>query len=471
MNYKIWRKNSNSKYLTIESTFLNLHESPQTVHLPAWRPGRYEFQNFAKYIKNVTATSENGEQLTIKKTSKDTWQVVSELHKNIKIQYEFYADIQNAGGSFVNNTFFYMNPINCCMYIENKQDEPCSVEIELEENKDVACGMEHTKSGNKTIFNAASFHDLVDSPIMISSKIQHRTYQCDGNTFHIWIKGKIEVPWEKVLIDFEKFTQEQINIFGEFPEKDYHFMLWMMPNAYYHGVEHKNSTMMTLGPDGQNFDDMYTDLLGLASHELFHTWNVKKIRPIELMPYDYSKENYFTTCFVAEGLTTFYGDWILYRSGVYTKAQYLNELETTLKRHFENSDSSGQSLLESSYDLWLDGYEAGIPNRKVSVYYKGAIAGLILHHLFQTTHKSLDDLMKMLWLKFGKPFKGYSYEEYQECCENLAGSSLSTYFKEVIEGNGSLKIQASEALSIFNFEMSESSNGQITLIEKQGNIT
>jgi predicted metalloprotease with PDZ domain len=469
MNYKIWRNNNNSKYLTIEATFLNLHKSPQSIHLPAWRPGRYEIQNFAKYIKNVKASSESGEPLAIKKTLKDVWEVDIQGHKNIKVQYEFYADIQNAGGSFVNTDFLYLNPINCCMYIENKQEEVCNIEIEFEQNKDVACGLVHIKNGRSTLLKASTYHDLVDSPIMISSKIQHKTYLCDGHTFHIWIKGKIEVPWEKVLVDFEKFTQEQINIFGEFPEKDYHFMLWMLPNAYYHGVEHKNSTMMTIGPDGQNFDDMYTELLGLASHELFHVWNVKNIRPLELLPYDYAKENYFNTCFVVEGLTTFYGDWVLFRSGVYSKKEYLNELETTFRRHFGNSDSSSQSLLESSYDLWLDGYEAGVPNRKVSVYFKGAIAGLILHHVLQSSNKGLDDLMKMLWLKFGKPYKGYTYQDYQKCCEEIADVSLDAYFKTVIEGNISLKILAEEALKIFNFEMKDGVNGQLTLIDREEN--
>ncbi len=463
MNYKIWRTDTNTKYINIEAQFSGVNKSIQTVHLPAWRPGRYEIQNFAKNIGLVTAKAENGEELYIIKSKKDAWKIKTNGNENISVIYEFYADIQNAGGSYIDDNLVYINPINCCMYIEEKQNEACTLEINFDQNKDVACSMPFKKETYLTTFSASSYHDLVDSPIMISSKIQHKTYACDGHTFHVWVKGKIEINWDILLHDFKGFTQEQINIFGEFPEEEYHFMLWMMPNAYYHGVEHKNSTMMTLGPDDQSFEDMYSDLLGLASHELFHTWNVKKIRPLELLPYDYSKENYFNTCFVAEGLTTFYGDWILFRCGVFTKEQYKKELESTLKRHFDTSNNAKQSLLESSFDLWLDGYQAGIPERKVSVYHKGAIAALILHDIFLKSNKSLDDLMKILWIKYGIPYKGYSYKDYQLCCEETKGEKLNEYFEEVIAGNQSLLQLTQNALKSFGFSINMAENGLLVL--------
>ncbi|AWV99115.1 M61 family metallopeptidase [Arcticibacterium luteifluviistationis] len=466
MNYKISHKNTHTKYIQVEACFSNVSKKLLNVNLPAWRPGRYEIQNFAKNIGNMTCEAANGEHLSIKKTKKDVWQVKAKGHSEIIIKYDFYADIQNAGGSYVESKFLYLNPINFCLYLEDQQNEACQLEIDFAANTDVATGMSFQKEGSITILKANNFHDLVDSPIMLSSAIQHKTYTCQGHLFHIWVKGKIEIPWDKVLTDFEKFTSEQIGVFGEFPVGEYHFMLWMMSKPYYHGVEHHNSTMMTLGPDAQNFDEIYIDILGLASHELFHTWNVKKIRPKELLPYDYSQENYFGTCFVAEGLTTFYGDWLLYRSGVIDKKQYQNELETTLKRHFEVADNATQSLLESSFDLWLDGYEKGIPDRKVSVYNKGAIAGLILHHLIQLNsnkEKGLDDLMKELWLAHGKPLKGYSYRDYQNICKKLIGTNTSKYFREIITGNQSIKKQTNEALRSLNFTLIEDQNGTISV--------
>jgi predicted metalloprotease with PDZ domain len=466
MNYKISCINNQTKFLQIKALFSNTNRSVQKVHLPAWRPGRYEIQNFAKYLRKVKAFSESGEPLKVMKTGKDTWAVQTKGHPGFTMTYEFCADIKNAGGSYINDTFLYLNPINCLMYLQDHQEEACKIHINFNANADIASGMRYEKVDSINTFYAEDYHELVDSPIMISSSIQHKTYSLSGSTFHIWIKGKIEVPWERVLADFKKFTKEQITVFGEFPEKNYHFMLWMMPMPYFHGVEHKNSTMMTLGPDGQEFEAIYSDLLGLASHELFHTWNVKRIRPKELLPYNYAKENYFNTCFVAEGLTTFYGDWILYRSGVFSKEQYQKELETTLRRHFEVADQADLSLLESSYDLWLDGYEKGIPNRKASVYHKGAVAALLLHHEIQlatNNKKSLDDVLKTLWLNFGRPYVGYSYQDYQKVCFEVTGKKLSHYFKTVIAGNGSLKTETAMALVNFGFKMGEDAKGFIRL--------
>lgn len=144
--------------------------------------------------------------------------------------------------------------------------------------------------------------------------------------------------------------------------------------------------MIVLGPDDEG-EGLYTDLLGVSSHELFHAWNIIRIRPQELLPYDFTKENYFTTCFVAEGVTTYYGDLFLRRSGIFDDVAYYRELQVYMKRHFENNRDAQQSLAESSWDLWLDGYEKGIPKRKVSVYHKGALVALILDITIRKNHQ------------------------------------------------------------------------------------
>ncbi|MGR3810235.1 M61 family metallopeptidase [Jiulongibacter sp. NS-SX5] len=462
MNYKISRKTSDSKYLSIKALISEIHSDLLEIKLPAWRPGRYEIQNFAQYIRDLKVFSDNGDQLETSKTSKDSWQIRTGGNQKIEVQYEFYAEIENAGGSYVDQSFFYLNPINCLIYVEDRQEVDCSLAIDFEANDVIASGMPFTKNGTVSTFQAKSFHEIVDSPIMISDSIQHRFYKVQETEFHIWIKGNTEIQWSTVLKDFEAFTAKQIEVFGEFPEPEFHFMLWMMPNANYHGVEHFNSTMMTLGPVSQPFEEFYTDFLGLASHELFHTWNVKRIRPKELLPYDYSKENYFETCFVSEGLTTFYGDWMLHRSGVFSKEQYQKELETTLRRHFDHADQATESLLQSSYDLWLDGYKKGTPNRKVSVYHKGAVAALILNHIITTEtqgNKSIDEVMRLLWLRYGSPLIGFSYEDYIAICEEVCGTKLDNYFDTVIAGNHSIWEPAKSAIEAMGFTLSKNAEG------------
>ncbi|WP_304238638.1 M61 family metallopeptidase [Jiulongibacter sediminis] len=470
MNYKISVENIHSKYLNIKALFSKIDSQKLLVKLPAWRPGRYEIQNFAQYIRDVKAFGPDQKELKIKKITKDSWEIETKNQSDITITYQFNADIGNAGGSYVDDAFLYINPINCLMYLEDRQNEKCGLEVDFKSNQQVACGMSHTKEASKVNFVADSYHDLVDSPLMISDSIRHKTYEVEGSTFHIWIKGKTEIDWPRVLRDFEKFTRKQIEVFGEFPEKEYRFMLWMMPEANYHGVEHRNSTMMTLGPVSQEFDEFYIDFLGLSSHELFHTWNVKRIRPKELLPYDYSQENYFETCFVAEGITTFYGDWMLYRSGVFSLEQFQKELETTLRRHFDTSDQATESLLQSSFDLWLDGYKKGVPERKVSVYHKGAVAAIILHDIIQKAtdqKKGLDDVMKILWLQYGKPFEGYTLDDYITVCEKVTGHTLVEYFLSVIAGNNSVWEQTQEAIRSLGFEMTRSLEGYTQLNLKE----
>jgi predicted metalloprotease with PDZ domain len=470
MNYKISVENIHSKYLNIKALFSGIDSDKLIVRLPAWRPGRYEIQNFAQYIRDVRAFDSNQKSLNISKITKDSWQIETQNNAEITVRYQFNADIGNAGGSYVDDTFLYINPINCLMYLDDRQNEHCELAVDFSSNVQVACGMPYLKEGSEVRFLADNYHHLVDSPFMLSDRIQHKTYEVQNSTFHIWIKGNTEIQWSRVLTDFEKFTQTQIDIFGEFPEKDYHFMLWLMPEANYHGVEHRNSTMMTLGPVSQSFDEFYIDFLGLSSHELFHAWNVKRIRPKELLPYDYSRENYFETCFIAEGITTLYGDWALYRSGVFNQQQYQKELETTLRRHFDSADLATESLLQSSFDLWLDGYKKGIPDRKVSVYHKGAVAAIILHDLIQKAtnqKKGLDDVMKALWLNYGKPFKGYSLQDYITVCEELTKHSLKAYFDTVIAGNGSVWKQTQEAINCLGFKMTRSSEGYTQLSLKE----
>ncbi len=469
MKYEINPAGDGSNYLNVSLTLENCPSGETKVQLPAWRPGRYELQNFAQYIRKVKAFKEKDIPLEIAKISKDEWLLVNPTVGTLTIRYQFYADVVNAGGSCIQQDFLYINPVNCCMYHPDRMSEPCEMTVHFEPNNDIAGGMRYTREEDLTVFSANDYHELVDSPFFIASKLQHIDYEIDSVHFHLWIKGPWELPTELLRKDFIKFTRAQIEVFGEFPGDSFHFMLLISQEAAYHGVEHSRSTMMTLGPDTEKFEAWYNDLLGLSSHELFHAWNIKRIRPVELLPYDYSREMYFSTCFVAEGLTTFYGDWMLYRSGVFDKATYLNELETTLRRHFETADKADLSLLESSWDLWLDGYKKGAPDRKVSVYHKGAAAALILNHLIETStsgKKNLDDLMRLLWRRYGKPYIGYTYEGYKSAAQEIAGTDLTAYFENIISGNASILTEINEALKAERVQLVKNEAGFFRFIEQ-----
>ncbi|MCY7358352.1 MAG: M61 family peptidase [Rudanella sp.] len=454
MHYRLSADPLLPHYIAVEARLTDIAAETAELQLPAWRPGRYELQNFAKNIQRFVATDASGQLLPFRKITKDRWLVQTQGATEIVAQYNYYANIINAGSSYISDDtdvspMLYVNPVNLCLYAEGRINDPCTLELAIPADWTIACGL--TKTGPQTL-SARNFYELVDNPLIAAPALHRIQYEARGVQFSVWIAGRMAFDQERVVRDFQRFSEAQIDIFGEFPETEYHFLTILLPIAHYHGVEHRNSTVLVLGPADEG-EGLYVDLLGIASHELFHAWNIIRIRPQELMPYDFTRENYFQTCFVAEGVTTYYGDHMLRRSEVFNEAAYLKELHVTLKRHFENNGRAFQSLLESSWDLWLDGYDKGVPDRKVSVYHKGAIAALILDlHIRQTSGqtRSLDDVMRLMWERFGKPQVGYTYFDYRTITEEVAGESLDWYFTVCIEGNESLLSLLNRYLKLIN---------------------
>jgi len=452
MKYTIYYKNPNKHFLELELLVDTIDTDQIFLQLPSWRPGRYEIQNFAKNIQKFRIFDANNQQVSFKKVKKDCWEVQTKGIKNIRVVYNYYAQQFDAGGSILEDDLLYINFINCSLYVEGRIEESYEIELHIPTTFKIACGLRKDKH---TLF-ANSFYELVDAPLLASQKLQTIDYQIDNTLFHLWFYGKIEPNFEKIHTDFQRFTQEQISIFGEFPEKEYHFLFLIPTQNFYHGVEHFNSTVIVLGSD-QNFEKFYeSDLLGISSHELFHVWNAIKIRPAELVPYNFTSENYFRTGYVVEGLTTYYGDYLLARSGVWSKELYFFELNNVLKRYFDNFGHLNMSLADSSFDLWLDGYAIGIPNRKVSIYHKGAIAALILDleiRRLTKNEKSLDTLMLVLWKEFGLKNKGYTEQDYQRLVEEVAGASLNDYFEKYIYGTESIEFALKQALAYVGCEL------------------
>ncbi|MFN3589490.1 MAG: M61 family metallopeptidase [Spirosomataceae bacterium] len=467
MRYTFFSQNPTNHFIDIRVELFKNTQEYLEVQLPAWRPGRYELQNFAKNLREFHAFSGDGNRLPCRKITKDRWLVQADGQETIRFEYSYYAQEINAGSSFLDTDIFYVNPVNCCIYVEGRQNEPCEVVLTAQPDQQLACGLAQKRKGDTIQLFADDFAHLADSPWILSNTLQKQSYTVQNTQFHVWFEGNIYPNWEKLLPDFQKFTEEQIRIFGEFPENDFHFITWITPFPCYHGVEHRNSTMMVLGPDSQSFDQHYWDLLGLSSHELFHAWNVCKIRPKELLPYDFTKENYFETCFVVEGVTTYYGDYLLWKSGVMTDEQYKKELETCYRRHFETAKNARQSLRESSFDLWLDGYQKGIPDRKVSVYFKGAIAAQILdYQIRQKTNNvnSLDDVMRKMWVQFGKRQVGYTYQDYKNLvCEFLGGEATEAYFSLCIDGIENVWEETKQMVLTEKKWVLQETNGIVTL--------
>ncbi len=461
IHYRVSYQNPLTAYLQIELTLAVPANTagPLELQLPAWRPGRYELQNFAQKLQRVEiADADSGDLLPYRKTRKDRWEVAGAAGRTVRVRYHFHARQMDAGGSWLDENQLYLNPVQALMYGVGREQEVCELTLELPAGWQLACGLPHTAN----VLTAANFDQLADSPLIASPTLVHQQYEAAGVPFHVWVQGEATLNWPRILADFKAFSEEQMALFGSLPVADYHFLNQFLPYKHYHGVEHHNSTVIVLGPAAQIMQEsLYKELLGVSCHELFHTWNIKSIRPAEMMPYDYTRENYFRTCYVAEGITTYYGEYLLARSHVRTPAQYFEELDLVLAKHYADAGGDNLSLADASMELWLDGYKPGVPDRKVSVYHKGALVALLLDLTIRQLHqhgRSLDDVMRRLYTDFGQTGTGYTDEDYARVVAEVAGRDMQRYFDQFINGTAPLLEPLNKALHTVGCQLLKAEN-------------
>jgi predicted metalloprotease with PDZ domain len=456
------------KMVKVRMTFLSSSNN-QIVQLSSWRPGRYEMGNFAKNISHVKAFNTSNEKISAHKIAKDQWQIACGNEEQITFEYFYCAAELNAGSTYVNSQMLYVNPVNCIPFLPGRTDEKYTVEI-LDSYAHLSCGLPH--EGNKLF--AQNFDELADSPFVASRNIEVLSQEINDVHFYANIFGITNLNFERFWNDVRVYTQLQLNIFGEFPVSKYRYLLHFTPYFMHHGVEHNTSTVIVMG-HGENFDreEKYNEILAICSHELFHTWNVKTLRPVEMMPYDFTKENYTQLGYVDEGVTTYYGDLCLRRSGIWNNDLWKISLEKWLNTHHRNYGRYSYSVADSSVDTWLDGYTPGVPWRKVSIYNEGALLSMILDiELIAATNgeKSMDDVMHRMYQQFAKKNIGYSVEDYwktlvdsglsnaNEFKTNIAESAIdySSYLKNAFDKIGVELIWSPSAIAterLFGFSV------------------
>lgn len=452
MHYEIRDDYPNQQFLQIRAEF-NVTGNALELQFPTWRPGRYELGNFAKNVRSFKVFDAHGKLLQSSKSDTHVWKIENIETPKIVVQYSYFAAELNAGSTFLSKDMLYVNPVNCLVYCKGREEEKCSLQVHP------LPGMHYagTLPENAGFMEAQSYHDLVDSPFVYCHDLCSEVYTYKGVEFRVSFIGLQEVPWERVLSDFQKFTRKQFDDFGHFPSKTFHFINIITPYPHYHGVEHRASTVIVLGPNYKIFESYYDELLGVSSHELYHVWNVKSIRSVDLWPYDYSGENLSTMGYLCEGITTYLGDYYLMLSGVWSPEKYLRELELVIQKHLDNFGRFNASLAESSFDTWLDGYVAGAPSRKVSIYNEGALFAFITDLFIRSQtqgKKTLLDVMHALYHRFFLKNKGVSDEDFILLVEEFATEQpYREVFQDLIYKRGSYEARIVEALEGLGFDL------------------
>jgi predicted metalloprotease with PDZ domain len=454
--YSISLSNHARNFLKIEAR-IPLNTGDTTLHIAAWRPGRYEEGNFAKNISSLKAFSPDHQKLTVRKTEKNTWEIDTIGHTYLIVEYLYYAKDLTAGNTYIDSQMMLLNPVNALIYNPTHFQTQANITFHLPSTWRLG-GAEGIANNQ---YSCKDLETLFDTPFIASPTLLEGSYKVEDTQFHVLHNQQDLLDIEKVMVDFKKFTESQLFAFGDIPTKKYYFILLAVNLPYHHGVEHLNSTVIVLGPVSKWMTESYTELLSIASHELYHVWNVKTIRPAEMLPYRFQALNYAETGYIYEGITTFMGDYHLLRSKLVNAKKYLSILESQIQSHFDNPARFHTSVAEASVDTWVDGYVKGTPGRKVSIYNEGALLALVLDTKIRectNNHFSLQTVMNRLYVDFGMQNIGYKEEDFLRILHETSGEPFDAFFKDYIHGNQGFESMLSNALAYYGIEMNTQEN-------------
>ena len=429
----------------------------ESLIMPVWTPGSYLIREFERHVQDFAAADSSGQSLKWQKVDKNTWRVTTNGARNWHATYRVYANEWSARTNEVNSSHAFWNNAALLMYPEGQLKSSSTVRVLAPEVWKVATALP-TVSGQKNTFRAENFDILYDSPFEVSN-FKTISFVVKGVPHRIVIDGEGNYDADRMKRDVQKIVETEIGIMGgEIPYPDYTFFLHLRPRAA-DGLEHLNST--SLGYSRFGFVDRnqrstsaspnpttvaqssYGGFLSLVSHEFFHLWNVKRIRPDALGPFDYTKENHTKLLWVAEGITDYYAEVTLRRAGLVSDQDFLSGAAGSFQQLQNTPGRLAQSVEESSFDTWVKFYRQNenSVNSQVSYYEKGAILGLLLDLEIRKRSngtKSLDDVLRHLYQNFYKANKNYAPEDFQRTAELMAGGSLDEFFAKFVRGREEL---------------------------------
>ena len=434
----------------IHVTLRFVADPTQVLSLPTWIPGSYLIREFSKHIESVRAYDEEGRLLEIQKFEKNKWRLFNTDHELITVEYDVYAYDLSVRGAYVDQTRLYVNPACACLGLEGQEDKAVEVELFLPDELkhfQLATGMA-SKSLVKGRFTlkAKNYAELIDAPFELAEQTRF-SFEAKGIPHEFVVSGKHAMNAARMQQDIEKICATEISMFGSAPFLNYTFMTMATANSY-GGLEHPNSTSL-ISPredlpkanEPEEPSEDYQRFLGLCSHEYFHSWLVKFIRPENFVNYDLNKEGYTSLLWIFEGFTSYYDDLILLRSGVISQASYIKLLKTQIDRYLQNPGRFVQSVSESSFDAWVKFYrqDENSNNAGTSYYNKGCLVALCLDLGLRLRGSSLDALMRKLYENAQKGIQVHE-RTIVELCNELTGDNWIEQINHLINTTDELPL-------------------------------
>ncbi|UNW08705.1 MULTISPECIES: M61 family metallopeptidase [Acinetobacter] len=426
----------------IHVTLRFLANPTQVLALPTWIPGSYLIREFSKHIEAVKAYDEAGRILKIQKFEKNKWRLFNTDHELITVEYDVYAYDLSVRGAYVDQTRLYVNPACACLGLEGQEDKAIEVEVFLPnelKHFQLATGLvaKSLVKGRYTL-KAKNYAELIDAPFELAEQTRF-SFDAAGIPHEFVVSGKHAMNAARMQQDLEKICATEIAMFGSAPFQDYTFMTMATGNSY-GGLEHPNSTSLITPRDDlpkanepEEPSKEYQRFLGLCSHEYFHSWLVKFIRPDSFVNYDLNREGYTSLLWIFEGFTSYYDDLILLRSGVVNQESYIALLKAQIDRYLQNPGRAIQTVAESSFDAWVKFYrqDENSNHAGTSYYNKGCLVALCLDLGLRLRGSSLDELMRKLYDNAQQGIQVHERTIY-ELCQELTGDSWAEQINHLI---------------------------------------
>jgi predicted metalloprotease with PDZ domain len=453
IRYRIVPKHPEAHLFEVTCTVADPDPAGQRFALPAWIPGSYMIREFAKHVVGIHAAS-RGVPIKLAKLDKHTWRA-ARCGGPLTVTAEIYAFDTSVRGAYLDTTRGFFN--GPCVFLRalGKEDRRHEVEIAPPRGRRYAQWQVATampRAGARALgfgsYAAADYDELIDHPVEMG-RFAHATFTAAGVPHEIAITGRHSADMARLARDLKRVCETQIGLFGRpAPMNRYVFLVNAVGEGY-GGLEHRASTALLCSrdelpqPGVKPVTESYRTFLGLVSHEYFHTWNVKRIKPTAFDPYDLDRENYTALLWAFEGVTSYYDDLALARCGLVTADEYLELLGRAITQLLRTPGRRRQSVAESSWDAWIKYYrqDENAPNAVVSYYGKGSLIALCLDLSLRSRtggRKSLDDVMRALWQRHGRTGRGVSEDGVESVAEEVSGLRLREQFDKWLRGTDEL---------------------------------
>lgn len=449
LTYHLSMPQPNTHYFAVKIAITENQAQTQEFKLPVWTPGSYLVREFSKNLNQVRAIDANGKELQVLKKTKNTWEVSCNGANSYTVFYEVYAFELSVRTPYLDNTHGFVPGAAVFMYTEETRNQQgllkvyphasfkkVSTALAPIDFKSDAGTMAKSEIGVQSfIFN--DYDQLVDCPIEIGNQ-QEFSFMAAGVRHRVAMYGEANYNVSELQRDMAKVVEAATGVFGSNPNKDYLFIVHNVSEGQ-GGLEHMNSCVLSVSRwsyTGSN----YLGFINLVAHEYFHLWNVKRIRPIELGPFNYDQECYTSLLWVMEGITSYYDELLLRRAGFYTPAEFISKLQGQINYVEGSPGSRVQPVAHASFDAWIKAYRPNenSGNTTMTYYSRGAVLGAVLDAFLIQKSKgkqSLDGFMQVLYNKYALELKrGFTEQEFEQELSNYCGEDMRSFFTNYING-------------------------------------